>query len=282
MPPVQIASEIRDVGPRTRELLLGATNCPSLNQFGIRLVGTSEARVGFRFERPDPDFVQILACLSGEGAVLVDGVWRRCRRGQAYITPPHVPHGYRAVGNKTWHLVWVMFREDTVAHDVAPRIKVVDAPLIESTFLGLYREQNTSADRSVLASWAHLLYTSTRRAMAQRVHDPRMSELWEIVGRDLSKLWTLDQIAQVGALSPEHLRRLCRATFDRSPMQHLTYLRMRHASELLAISGAKIRTIARLVGYDNPFAFSTAFKREIGSSPSACRGVNAVDPFDVV
>lgn len=273
VPPVRPSlKEIQDIGSNTRELLLGTNSCPTLIPSGITLVGTSDAKPGFRFERPSPGFVQILACVAGEGEALVEGEWRRCRPGQAYITPQRAPHGYRAVSRSVWRVAWVQYAESAVTLDEAPTLKQVDAALLETTFLGLYREQNTTAEHAVIASWAHLLDTTARRMLARRVHDPRMSELWEIIAGDLARLWTLEEMAQVANLSPEHLRRLCHATFHRSPMRHLTYLRMRHASELLAVTDEKIGNIAQKVGYDNAFAFSSAFKRESGMSPSACRG----------
>ena len=267
-----VDAQIQHIGQHTRELVLGTTTCPTLMPTGILLVGTSDAKAGFRFERPSPYFVQILACLSGEGEVLIQGEWHRCTPGQAYITPQRAPHGYRALRRNLWRLAWVMYSEESVTLDEPPTLKTVDAPLLESTFLGLYREQNSAAEHAVLASWAHLLDTTARRMLARQVHDPRMSDLWEIIAGDLARLWTLEEMAQAANLSPEHLRRLCHGTFHRSPMRHLTYLRMRHASELLAVSDEKIGVIGQKVGYDNPFAFSSAFKREIGMSPSSCRG----------
>ena len=54
-------------------------------------------------------------------------------------------------------------------------------------------------------------------------------------------------------------------------MQHVTYLRMQRASELLEETTHKIETIAAQVGYENPFVFSTTFKRWIGWRPSEYR-----------
>lgn len=268
----RVEQSVTEIGANTRELLLGPTSCPSLISSGIQMSGISDAKAGFRFERPSPGFVQILACLSGEGLVLVENEWKPCTKGQAYITPQRMPHGYRAGRRGVWRLVWVMYAESAMALDGPPTLKAVDTQLLESTFLGLYREQSTAADHAVLVSWAHLLDTTARRMLARQMHDPRMGELWDIIASDLSRLWTLEEMAQVAELSPEHLRRLCHATFHRSPTRHLTYLRMRHASELLAHSDEKIEQIGRKVGYDNPFAFSVAFKREIGMPPSSCRG----------
>jgi YesN/AraC family two-component response regulator len=54
-------------------------------------------------------------------------------------------------------------------------------------------------------------------------------------------------------------------------MHHVTYLRMRRAAELLSATGDKVETIAAKVGYQNPFVFSTTFKKWIGWRPSEQR-----------
>ena len=72
-------------------------------------------------------------------------------------------------------------------------------------------------------------------------------------------------------MSQEHLRRLSRQQLGRSPIQQITHLRMRRAVSLLASTGDKVETIAREVGYENPFTFSNAFKRWTGLTPARWR-----------
>jgi transcriptional regulator GlxA family with amidase domain len=45
-------------------------------------------------------------------------------------------------------------------------------------------------------------------------------------------------------MSGENFRKLCQKALGRSPMKHLTYLRMRKAAELLTITNEKVETIA--------------------------------------
>ena len=52
---------------------------------------------------------------------------------------------------------------------------------------------------------------------------------------------------------------------------------MHLAEELLATSDASVVTIARRVGYDSEEAFSRAFKRENGLSPSHWRSERTTD-----
>ena len=62
-------------------------------------------------------------------------------------------------------------------------------------------------------------------------------------------------MAGIAHVSEEHLRRLCRRRYGRSPMQHLTFLRIQRAKYLLSSTDDKIDSIARAVGYENPFTF---------------------------
>jgi AraC-like DNA-binding protein len=54
-------------------------------------------------------------------------------------------------------------------------------------------------------------------------------------------------------------------------MHHVIFLRMQLAAKLLATTNDKIETIATEVGYENPFVFSTTFKKWVGWRPSEYR-----------
>ena len=47
---------------------------------------------------------------------------------------------------------------------------------------------------------------------------------------------------------------------------------MRRAGDLLTEGNLKVETVATRVGYQNPFVFSTTFKRVMGWSPSEYPG----------
>ena len=55
------------------------------------------------------------------------------------------------------------------------------------------------------------------------------------------------------------------------PLTYLTGWRMTLAADLLRDTDATIATVARTVGYEDAFAFSVAFKRARGVSPSVWR-----------
>ena len=261
--------EIHHIGKATRESLVHPEHCPIFLRQGIVLAGISQASAKFHFVRLRPERMQILVCFRGEGRVWVDGTWRKCGAGMAYITPPEKFHAYRA--SRKWEVGWVMCGK------AASRIAMVDQPTLidvdprplEYILRGLHHEVSTHREPGALEHWSGLLHDEMRRMAGSR-QSTRLWHLWETVRCDLGAPWDLASLACMVKLGPEQLRRLCRRETGASPMRHVTHLRIRHSVALLA-SGRKIEDVARMVGYENAFAFSTAFRRIMGQPPSAFR-----------
>lgn len=109
--------------------------------------------------------------------------------------------------------------------------------------------------------------------------DMRLRRLREEVGADPGHPWTIALLADRIGIGGEHLRRLCQRHLGRSPMSHGVSLRVRLAIALLASDLCTIEVVAQTVGCDDPFAFSTAFKRCQGISSSEYRA-KAFGPAD--
>ena len=88
---------------------------------------------------------------------------------------------------------------------------------------------------------------------------------------DLSHGWTLHELADLAAMSGEHLRRLGQGQVGRSPMDHVAHLRRRRAKTLLGSTPMPVADVARSLGYPRSSSFSAAFKRHAGMSPAAYR-----------
>lgn len=268
--------ETHIVGPQTRESIVDARTCPALSRHGISLAGLSQAAAPFQFVREQPRFTQILTCVFGWGEVWLDGGWARCASGEAYVTPPDAPHGYRAAGGTRWSLAWVNYiaPQPPLAVEKPSLVRLDPRPLADA-IQGLYRESMSAAESALLHPWAHLTHAYAQRALGPTLAgsiDSRLRTLWERVDAHLAHPWTVDELAHVAGTSGEHLRRLCQSQMGRSPMRHVAHLRMRRAAALLSAQSYTVEAVAEQVGYENPFAFSTAFKRSLGLSPSDYRG----------
>ena len=83
--------------------------------------------------------------------------------------------------------------------------------------------------------------------------------------------WTVAELAAEANASRSLLDERFRQVLGRSPIRYLTEWRMHLAEELLATTDLGVAVIARRVGYDSEEAFSRAFKRARGLSPSHWR-----------
>lgn len=271
---VHINTDLREthtIGTDTREWLVSPAICPALSSHGILLAGLTEAGPDFSFVRPSPRWSQLLVCTGGWGWVFLNGQWTCCEAGQAYLTPSVVLHAYHSDPSVRWELCWLNSTEDWLRTSEEPLLLSVDPLPLTSAIAGLHREASGRADVALLPPWAFLVYSYARRMVRPEEGDPRLRRLWESVGSDVSHPWSMETLAEMIGLSGEHLRRLCQRELGRSPMRQVTILRMRQATVLLASESYTVEAVARLVGYDNPFAFSVAFKRHLGVSPSEYR-----------
>jgi AraC-like DNA-binding protein len=266
--------ETHIIGSETREWIVSSSLCPALQHHDISLVGLTEADSDFQFRRFDPQGSQIIACTEGFGWVWLENQWMPCQAGQVYVTPPHVFHAYHSDARSPWKLCWVQSSGNWLYLGERPRLLSADPGPLSEVISGLHREVMQSAETTLLPPWAFLIYSYALRLVRPGCGDPRLRFLWERVGEDLAAPWTAEELARLIGFSPEHLRRLCKTHLALSPMRHVTALRMRRASALLASESYTVEAVAHLVGYDNPYAFSTAFKRHMGMPPSEYRQGN--------
>lgn len=256
--------EIQVLGKRTREFLINSDQCPPLRERDIALSGISWTSEEFHIERLQPKILQLLIGVEGEGEVWIDGEWHVCRPGQGYLTPVQQPHAQRA--RRGWQFVWTLLYPSTpLAFPDRPTLREMNPEPMLHILHGLYLEARMGADMNALGYWSELLW----HALTELVEAPssRLWRLWKQVQEHPGEDWTLKRLASAANLGAENLRLICRRELGRSPVEHVTHLRMQHASSLLR-AGHKVEFAARCVGYENPFAFSTAFKRIIGLSPS--------------
>lgn len=267
--------ETHTLGPDTSEWLVTARQVPAFALNATRVAGFSDARPGYRFVRHAPGFGQILACTGGAGRVLVDGHWETCAAGFAYVTAPRAPCAYHVPPHGRWQVCWVLFEETvklpTLEPGRSPRLVRVDARGLHLAIEGLCQEAAGEAEPAALELGAALVHRHAMRMLSPASTEPRLGQLWQAVQRDLGGAWTLSRMARCASMSEESLRRLCQRHVGRPPLAQLTRLRMQFAADLLGADGEKIASIAARVGYGDAFAFSNAFKREMGVPPSRWR-----------
>jgi len=89
---------------------------------------------------------------------------------------------------------------------------------------------------------------------------------------NLSRAWTLDELAACAHASRASLVRMFRKQVRLAPLEFLIGMRMEVARRKLASTRASLGEIAADIGYRSESAFSRAFRRRFGFPPGEARG----------
>ena len=84
---------------------------------------------------------------------------------------------------------------------------------------------------------------------------------------------SLNELAEVSALSKFHFLRLFKIAMGQTPHQFITQVRIEKSKELLINSQQEVKQIADRVGFTDSSSFSRAFYQNVGTYPSQFRGL---------
>lgn len=135
---------------------------------------------------------------------------------------------------------------------------------------------------SVLAKLSELMFIEVvRRHLASLppeqagwlagLRDPFVGKALSLIHARPSHNWTIEDLAHDVGLSRSVLAERFTELVGIPPMQYLGKWRMQIATGMLKSGQANIANVAAEVGYGSEAAFSRAFKRIVGASPSAHR-----------
>ncbi|MGW6918510.1 AraC family transcriptional regulator [Kitasatospora sp. NPDC054939] len=101
--------------------------------------------------------------------------------------------------------------------------------------------------------------------------DPQIGPVLRRLHEEPARAWTVAALAAGAGLSRTVFARRFTVLVGVPPLRYLTERRMALAADRLREPGATVAAVARSVGYADGFAFSAAFKRVRGLSPTAHR-----------
>lgn len=172
--------------------------------------------------------------------------------------------------------------------DALPRLVHVRASDPQGESLGhlsqlLVGEFATTAPGSslVLDHLAQILFVHMLRAHANRtarpagwlgaLTDDRIGLALRAMHADVARRWTLTELAELSSMSRSAFAASFKQRVGRPPLEYLIQWRMILARDALLHGSPSIAELASLTGYESESAFSTAFRRVVGSSPRQFR-----------
>ena len=120
-----------------------------------------------------------------------------------------------------------------------------------------------------LRAWFEAPQAPSGWARASR--DPELSVALRLIRDYPQHPWTVAELAARCNLSRAAFARRFTELTGQPPLTHLTWWRMTLAARLLRADDYSLSAIAERVGYGSEYAFSKAFRRELGVAPSRYR-----------
>jgi AraC-like DNA-binding protein len=159
-----------------------------------------------------------------------------------------------------------------------------EAPQLKSLIAQLAEECSASRQGASFActALAQLIFLQILRGHLARegelapgllrvLADRRLAPALRLMHAEPARSWHLPELASAAAMSRTAFAMRFKALAGVGPLAYLAQWRMRLAQRWLAAGGMPIGQIARATGFSSDAAFSNAFKRMTGESPSQFR-----------
>ncbi|WP_285104599.1 AraC family transcriptional regulator [Promicromonospora sp. MEB111] len=225
----------------------------------------------------------VLASTPGARTRPAEEVWARAEDGSVRIGPEAEENLYLCVGH-------IGFDDGNASllTDLLPPLVIVRAADPRGLELGqlitlLATEVEATAAGGPLVEnhLAQILLVHMLRAHAGRTDRPTgwlgalnedgIGAALRAVHADVARSWTLQELADISHMSRSAFAQAFKSHVGVPPLDYLIRWRMNLARNALARDTLSISQLARATGYQSESAFSTAFRRVVGSSPSTFR-----------
>lgn len=255
------------------------------------IVGKIEGLSSYLNFRPEGsgDYLYIHT-FEGEGLVtLADGSSFHLRRGHEWLYEPGALQDYGTHPHaRRWHLYYSHFQptpqlrgllEWPVAGPGCRQTSADEEALqeVESIFHLAVKDQRKRLPfaESLLENHLERIFiwlSETQEKKHENLsEDSRINRALQFIFENPAYPHSVEELASRSSLSPSRFACLFKKQTGRTPRDTWEDVRMRDARNMLLHTNLGVGEIAHMVGFEDPFYFSTRFKRLNGSSPLAFR-----------
>ena len=224
--------------------------------------------------------------VSGKGHYESDGRTFVLQPGDAFLALPDTPIYYRADHEQPWEYCWVGFSgamaplllAQTPFSHRTPVLHPASGERLRQALLDIYEARGTDYPSAVrMAGYLQamlglLMENNVKRGEEALADYARQGATF--LQQNYSRAISVEDAARQAGVSRSYLYRAFRAEFDCSPSVYLTRYRIQRACQLLSHSTLAVGAVAASVGFEDPFYFSRAFRREKGVTPTEYRARN--------
>jgi AraC-like DNA-binding protein len=226
----------------------------------------------------------LIYCLHGKGYLVLGEERYEVNANQYILLPASSQYMcYWADEDEPWTIYWVHFCGNGLgvfnqslnlnSFKGAKQIPFNHKALEVWDFIFESLKQDYSVDNLCNASFALYYFLSTFLFVDKHIYsagkenDKLMKKAIDYMQSKLDQKLTVKEIADRLNLSSSHFSNIFKKSTGMSPIDYFIYLKMQKACLLLNSSKGRIKSIAFVLGYDDPFYFSRIFKKHMGISP---------------
>jgi AraC-like DNA-binding protein len=253
--------------------------------FVVHGVGSQTSQPHFIREEGYPVH-QIIFCTSGEGKVFLEGEVYHIKKDDYFYIKPNVPHEYYGITD-CWGTDWITFDGDGVVSTME-KLNLCTAigrisknkKRIHIAFNKIYTalKSNVPFSGFVSSGAVYDLFIELYIAKCSELEENNLQTNFQIekvieyMDKHYQEPITLEELAQLVEITPQHLCKIFKKTLNIRPFEYLSKKRIQEAKKLLGTSNLSIKDIGKAVGFNDKSYFYLMFKRYEMVSPSEFRG----------
>lgn len=224
--------------------------------------------------------------LEGQGHYFVADKHYTLHAKQCFLIPPDTMAFYRAEPSEPWTYVWICFHGDMVP-SILEHCNFSSDSFVQqlssseeyqaAIFEMMQHSQLTPANECFIQSGLYRIMALLQKQSNASYNKIESSDNFYIlqaidyIKKSISLDITVADTANYLHISRSYLFELFSQHLNMSPQAFLTSAKIMNARELLTASSIPVADVAAASGYQNPFAFSRAFKKSTGMTPSEYR-----------
>ncbi|MBU3112068.1 AraC family transcriptional regulator [Clostridium lacusfryxellense] len=231
------------------------------------------------------DYV-IIYCVGGGGWLKINEKQWIIKKGDFFVCPPNIPHSYGADNKDPWSKYWIHFRGRSASSYMNligistsnPVIHTGSNAKILSWLVDIFRilsmgytQSNLIFATSYLSNILSYISSLAMNSELNKYDNINIEKIITYMLDNISGNLNLNQLSDYASISRYHFVRVFKEKTGYSPMDYYIRLKIQKACELLESSASKINCVSSVLGFANPYYFSSTFKRIVGQSPKYYR-----------
>ena len=227
-------------------------------------------------------------CVQGKGYYTLDGHTFTLNPNQYVIVPAtDKPLVYWSDTDDPWSIYWVHFTSDALqafnrAYHIVPEqgpqyiphnekgIRIWEE-MYENLSRGYSPENLMNTNLCLYHLIATFVFSQQQNQNSSSPEKAIIRETIDYMKNNLDKTIRIEDFADLNKYSVSHFSKLFRLTTGMSPIEYFIHLKMQKACQLLYTEDSRVKQIAALLGYDDPYYFSRLFKKYMNTSPETYR-----------